>query len=86
MSTILRKRIFRIKRRARLKRIRSTLLRNTQHVKTIIRSMLKEYATLFKPYPTLHLLISESIPILVMVLGSPCLNLISLVGVAILSI
>ena len=34
----------------------------------------------------LHLLISESISILVVVLGSPCLNLISLVGVAILSI
>ena len=38
------------------------------------------------PYPNLHLLISESIPILVVVLGSTCFNLISLVGVAILSI
>ena len=39
-------------------------------------SMPESVFVLVFPYPTLHLLISESIPILVVVLGSSCLNLI----------
>ena len=49
-------------------------------------SMPESVLVLVFPYPTLHLLISESIHILVVILGSTCFNLISLVGVAILSI